>query len=175
MKNFKELEGFPYYYACDDGNIYSKKGIGSKKDSYNNNYKKLSSAPGSSGYLQVCIKNESGKYLSRMVHRLIAKAFVGNLVNGMTVSHLDGNKVNNSPKNLTIESQRDNLKRKINHGTHDIGTNNSRALINESQLLKIRKMLKSKKYTHKQIGKLFGVSGSFITKINCGYRYNMPT
>lgn len=174
MKNFKELKDFPYYFACDDGHIYSKRGRGMGKDSYNNNLKKLMTGKGGSGYLQVCIKNKKGKRKNRMVHRLIASEFIGNIPNNMTVSHLDGNKFNNKPENLTIESQKKNLRRKLKHGTHDIGTNNSRSLINEIELLQIKELLADGNFTHKEIGNMFGVSRVFITKINCGIRYNMP-
>lgn len=172
---FIELKEYPYYFACSDGNIYSKRGRGKTIDSYNNDFKKLKASKSLSGkgYLQVnlpCKDSKSG-YRSKIVHRIIAEVFIGEIGENLTVSHLDGDKYNNTPINLKIESYSDNHKRKYEHGTMDNGFNNSRALISKEQLLEIRVLLKEGVLTHKEIGKLFGVNRVFITKINTNQRY----
>lgn len=63
-----------------------------------------------------------------------------------------------------------NHARKKEHGTTDIGYQNSRALINAEQLARIREMLESG-MKHHDIALQFNVSRVFITKINTGYRY----
>ena len=172
---FIELKNYPYYFACTDGNIYSKKGRGMKKDSYDNEYLKLkpSKSSSSKGYLQINLpcKNSKSGYNSKFIHRLIAESFIGVITKDKTVSHIDGNKYNNNPSNLTIESLSDNIKRKYEHNTMDNGFNNSRSLISKEQLLEIRTHLKNGILTHEQIGKLFNVSRVFITKINTNQRY----
>jgi hypothetical protein len=172
---FIELVKFPYYFACDDGQIYSKKGRGRRKNSYDNKLRvlKASKSISGTGYYMVNLPNSSSKtnFRNKLVHRLIVTAFKGEIPKGMTVSHLDGDKFNNKPCNLIIESLSDNHKRKVLHGTDDRGFKNSRALINEKQLLEIRKLLKEKEMTHKDIGNLFNVSRVFISKINSGHRY----
>ncbi len=166
---FVELKKYPFYFAGSDGNIYSKQGRGKGKASYDKSFKKLSPGKSSSGkgYLQVHIKDVN----SKLVHRLIAEAFIGEIPEDMTVSHKDGNKFNNIPSNLLIESHSNNHNRKYEHGTMDNGFNNSRALFSEEQLLEVRNLLASKIYTHQQIADMFDVSRVFITKINRGHRY----
>lgn len=52
------------------------------------------------GYRQVSIYLPNKKQRSRMIHRLIAIAFIPNPENKPTVNHLDGNKENNAIANL---------------------------------------------------------------------------
>ena len=58
------------------------------------------------GYLVVGIKI-GGRFTTRGVHRLVAHAFKGKIPPRHIVRHLDGNKANNVPRNLTYVSIRD--------------------------------------------------------------------
>jgi hypothetical protein len=51
------------------------------------------------GYLCVSIK-EGGKRPKYLVHRLVAAAFCEGFAPGLSVNHIDGNKLNNLPENL---------------------------------------------------------------------------
>lgn len=51
------------------------------------------------------------------VHRLVHSLFIGELVPGMVVCHLDGNPENNMAGNLLQASQATNVRHKILHGT----------------------------------------------------------
>lgn len=172
-KIFIELKNYPFYFACSDGNIYSKQGMGKKVASYSNPYRKLISGISDSGkgYYQAIIKVGEGNYSNKLVHRLVAEAFIGKIPEDMTVSHKDGKKFNNIPSNLLIESWSDNQQRKYEHGTMDNGFNNSRSLITEEQLLEIRELLLSGNHTHQAIGDIYNVGRVFITKIKNGHRY----
>ena len=57
------------------------------------------------GYLMVEIKG--GKEC--LVHRIIAKAFISNIPQGMEINHKDGNKENNRVENLEIVSHFENM------------------------------------------------------------------
>ena len=89
MELFKIIEEFPNYEISNLGNIKNSKGqllkIGNRKSN--------------SGYLQVRL-SKNGKYYYRYLHRLIAEAFIPNPNNYRTINHIDGNKLNNSIKNL---------------------------------------------------------------------------
>lgn len=50
------------------------------------------------------------KYKKFSVHRIIYRKFKGKLVEGMTVNHIDGNKLNNNINNLELVTQSDNNK-----------------------------------------------------------------
>lgn len=59
------------------------------------------------GYIRInLLKN--GKMKQVFVHRLVAEAFIGEICNGMTVNHIDGNKANNNVSNLEIVTQSEN-------------------------------------------------------------------
>jgi len=54
---------------------------------------------GSGGYLYVHLR-KNGKSNNRLVHRLVAEAFIDNPYNKPQVNHIDGNKKNNNVNNL---------------------------------------------------------------------------
>lgn len=63
----------------------------------------------SSAYNIVCLcKNGNNKYCS--IHRLVANAFIPNPYSYSDINHIDGNKRNNSVKNLEWVSRSENMK-----------------------------------------------------------------
>lgn len=164
------IHGFSGYFAGEDGEIYSNRPIGLQKGE--RPLRKLKKYVQSTGkYFYVGLRKDDISKWHR-VHRLVCLAFHGlSPHTDYAVSHLDGNWQNNTPSNLIWESYSDNLNRKKEHGTDDIGTNNSRSLIDLETLRKIRKLLKESTLTQKEIGDKFGLSRLFITKIANGHRY----
>jgi len=133
---FKELSDYPGYFACSDGWVYSS-WRQTKDSSYIDYSVKHKLKPGLRGkkkYYLICPKNIDGKPTTKDIHSLIASAFLGPKPEGMTVSHKDGNSKNNKPENLVYETYSDNHKRKIEHGTYDGGTKNSRAIFSLEDL-----------------------------------------
>ena len=55
---------------------------------------------GRQGYLCTRLTDSEGKSSTKLVHILVAKAFIPNPQNKETVNHIDGNKHNNSVENL---------------------------------------------------------------------------
>ena len=90
------------YYISSLGRFKNKKGI------IMNNYK-----PHHSGYIYVRVNSE--KYA---LHRLVSQTFIPNLENKPFVNHIDGNKTNNSVKNLEWCTCNEN-----NLHNHKIGLN----------------------------------------------------
>lgn len=161
---FKRIKNFPGYYAGSDGNIYSDK---------RGTMHQLATTIQTTGkYYITNVIHKNKKKTSSRVHRLICETFHGKCPSKKhCASHLDGNWKNNKPENLTWETYSQNLARKKDHGTDDIGFKNSRALITQNQLRRIRILLRKKKLTHQQIAYKFKVSRVFITKIANGHRY----
>lgn len=165
----KPIEGTDFYFAGDDGYIYSIVAPGPNNKL--KNPERLSCSRQSNYPYKIVSIKINGKRITKRVHRLICIAFHGNPPDINSVaSHIDGNCDNNKPDNLCWETQKINLSRKKNHGTDDLGIKNSRAKINLDELKKIRKLL-SEGLTHAKIGKILNVSRTFITKISNGYRY----
>lgn len=101
MEVFKEVKGYEGYYEISNlGNVRSTsyKGIRILKPSITRN-----------GYLNVifCI-NQVKEH--KLVHRLVAEAFLDNPLNLATVNHKDENKLNNNVDNLEWSSVEDNIR-----------------------------------------------------------------
>lgn len=60
-----------------------------------------------SGYLKVCLSKENKKYY-KVVHRLVAEAFIGSIEGKLYVNHKDLDKVNNKVENLEWVTPREN-------------------------------------------------------------------
>lgn len=68
----------------------------------------------SAGYYCVNIYPTKGKASKKLVHRLVAEAFLPKCVNKTQVNHIDGNKRNNSVTNLEWCTPKENQSHKIN-------------------------------------------------------------
>lgn len=84
FEEYKEI--FPSYYISNFGNI-----------KHDNNF--LKKCIHSNGYEQVNIRI-GNKYVTKLIHRLVAVAFIPNPDNKPCVDHIDGNKRNNYASNL---------------------------------------------------------------------------
>lgn len=70
----------------------------------------------SGGYPTVGLyKNK--KRTNGFVYRLVARAFLGPVPEGMQIAHLDGNKLNSNASNFQYVSPLENMRHKILHGT----------------------------------------------------------
>ena len=88
MCEWKTIEGFEDYEISSDGQVYSHK-----------SNKILSPNKSKKGYLQVSLYN-NGKERKKLIHRLVAEAFITNPDNLPEVNHIDENKHNNNISNL---------------------------------------------------------------------------
>ena len=70
------------------------------------------------GYLVTWVINDEGRRLLRLVHRLVAEAFLGPCPDGHEVRHLDDNRVNDRLSNLAYGTSRDNRLDSVRNGTH---------------------------------------------------------
>lgn len=83
----KELLQYPSYRITEDGRVYSL-----------HEAKYLSPAKTKKGYLSVSLRTPDGRSKSELVHRLVAKCYLG--YSDLDVNHIDGNKSNNCVNNL---------------------------------------------------------------------------
>lgn len=94
------------------------------------------------GYLQISLwRNNRDERTT--VHRLVALAFLGKPPSpAHVVAHTDGTRRNNHWTNLRWATQKENIADTLVHGTHNRGTRNGQAKIDEVCVLAIRKMEK---------------------------------
>lgn len=79
------------------------------------------------GYMKISIKDKSGKYYGKLVHRLVAEAFYG--PNGkLYVNHMNGNKTDNKAVNLEYVTPSQNAKHAFDTGLSDM-TKNYRSVV----------------------------------------------
>lgn len=104
----KKIDGYSSYEIYDDGRIYSNK-----------RHKFLKPVKNNSGYETVNLYNGTIKgRRSCSIHVLVAEAFVKNSNHYMEVNHKDGNKTNNSYKNLEWCKHPYNLDHAYEKGLH---------------------------------------------------------
>lgn len=150
MEIFKDIKGYEGFYEISNfGNVRSTsyKGTRILKPSVTKN-----------GYLNVvlCI-NQHKEH--KLVHRLVADAFIPNPLNYKTVNHKDENKLNNCVENLEWLSTEDN-NRYSNHN-----------MLDKERVLKIPELIELG-YTQLEIANYFNVSRRTIQFILNGDHWN---
>ena len=143
---------FEKYVVCGNGNIVGASG------------KQLNPWVGRGGYLKVCLYDK-GERKWVYVHRLVCEAYHGAPLAGQEVNHKDGNKMNNVSSNLEWVTRSENnfhaFRMGLNHGVR--GEGNVWHKLSDGDVQQIRTL--RDKLTQRELGKMFGISHSHISKI----------
>lgn len=110
-----------------------------------------------------------GKQLTRLVHHLVAEAFIGSRPEGYEVAHCDGDASNNRVSNLRYATPRENTADKYAHGTVIFGERTATAKLMESDVLQIKRQRGVR--TVQSLANEFGVSIAQISRIQSGRRW----
>lgn len=94
------------YLITENGDIYSLYSRYGKREKP----LKLSPQLRKDGYYQILLMDGAGKYKSFLVHRLVASKFIANPNSLPEVNHINGDKSDNSAKNLEWVTRSENLK-----------------------------------------------------------------
>ena len=97
----KEIKYLRDYFVTNTGQVFSKRRGGLKE---------LRQSKTCKGYKTVMTMNNNGGYSPKLVHRLVASAYLLNPKQKPQVNHKDGNKTNNNIDNLEWATQSENLK-----------------------------------------------------------------
>lgn len=145
---WKTIEEFPNYEVSDKGDI-RRKGARIVRKPFDNH-----------GYLVVGL-NCKGKQINRLVHRLVAKAFITNTLNKREINHIDGNKLNNAVSNLEWVTASENLTH-----AYSTGLRSSQKLLTHTQIQAIKSEYIPKSRTHGStaLGIKYGVSRKTIIR-----------
>jgi hypothetical protein len=147
----KRIVGFPEYFVSPEGDVYSTS---------RNRFLKLQPGTKAHGYRFVGLRSESGiKY--KMVHRLVAEAFIPNPLELPAVNHLDCNKNHNSATNLEWTTPTENSKHALRNGRVPLGEKRSHSKLTNDQVIEIR----SSNESCKVAGRRYGVCAQVICNV----------
>ena len=108
-KKWRDVTGFDGYQISDNGEVRSfinnRHGVGAKS-------RILKPTSNKHGYDTVCL----GRGNRKLVHRLVAEAYIPNPDGLPLVRHLDDNPKNNNYSNLAWGTQADNMQDCVRHG-----------------------------------------------------------
>jgi len=100
------------------------------------------------------------------VHRLVAKAFLGDPT-GLEVNHLDGIKTNNRLDNLEICTRSENRK----HAFRELGRKSHNIMFTPKQACKIRAEIRVGNQTQAAVARKYGASPMLISRMKRFIQY----
>lgn len=171
----KPIKGLENLYEIDEkGNVYALPTIKyTPTTKYLSKERKLKPYNNGYGYLLVDMRKDGKRYM-RLVHRLVAEAFIPNPNNLPQVNHKDGNKSNNQVDNLEWCTCSENQYHAFRHSLKPYGPNHPKSKLTWDDVYNIRKYYKKGKrgYGVSTLAKKFDVSPSTIRQIVIGKTYN---
>lgn len=154
------------YYVYDDGRIFSPR---------TNRF--MSTSLDKYGYEKVALISDDNKRHRYSVHRIVLENF--NPVEGMDklqVNHKDGNKRNNRLENLEWTTPSENIKHAFKIGLKtQVGESNNACKYSEQTILEVIELLKTGKYTGKELDEMFGFPNNYANSIRRGERWSYLT
>lgn len=162
-EKWKKIPHFSDYEVSNLGRIRSLKG---KKK------KLMKIREGADGYPRITLQRDDGQKTVCKIHNLVASAFLGS-PNGRLVRHKDGDKSNPNLSNLAYGTTMENHEDKYEHGTHQMGEQNSRALLTKDEVLDIYDNPEG--LTQQELADYYGMSRQAISDIQRGQTWTEIT
>lgn len=126
------------------------------------------------GYLEVAPMIH-GKRTKHLLHRLVGMAFVPGYEDGLSINHIDGNKLNNRPSNLEWVSLARNSQHAWEAGLVDLrGDNHPSRKLSSRQVVYMRRLLAKGVSAH-TLAVIAGVSDATVYLIRDGARWPTVT
>ena len=168
---WKDIHGYEKYYQVSSaGRVRSKDRVVKYRGDFERSIKgKVLSQSNVNGYSRVILSVE-GKKDQWLVHRLVALAFHGRPgFKSAQVNHINSQKRDNRFDNLEWVTASENIIHSYEVGTSSSsskrGEKHYRATLTRDDVLSIRRLYETGKYTQKEIGLMFGQSSRNIGKI----------
>lgn len=159
------IKGFRDYDISPNGQVRSRRG---------GRCTILTGSVVARGYIAYILRQEdTGKPFRRMVHRLVAEAYLPKPTRDQSdVCHNDGNPSNNSVKNLRWDTHRANQMDMRAHGTMQDGEKCVTAVLTNSQALDIRNtVLREGRGAGRRMCAKYGISPAQVSRIKNGSRW----
>jgi len=117
--------------------------------------------------------SKNGMTAGRLVHRLVAEAFIPNPENKPEINHIDANRRNNHVSNLEWCTGAENVRHAHLHNLFPKGEDKPESKLNEFQVRVIRKC---NDLSNRHLGRIFGISHNNIGDIKNGvtWRHILP-
>jgi predicted XRE-type DNA-binding protein len=153
------------------GKTFDNFSISSNGDLRNNKTGRvLKPSTNKSGYYVFVVRlYQKGKMQGIVAHKAVANAFLDNPHCFSQINHKDGNKKNNSVENLEWCTPKQNNKHAIENRLHTFeyceGELCNLSKLKEKDVLEIRGLYETKKYSQRQLAKIFNCSRENISKI----------
>lgn len=163
---YKKIERYRDYLFGSDGSVISYRRLKSPIQ--------IKPFITKANYCKITIFDNDGKKQCPQLHCLICEAFYGPRPTNMTVSHLDGNGLNNNSSNLKWESLQDNIVRQFEHGTTMRGEKNHKAKLKNNEVLEIIDYL-NQNISIKELSIKYNTSFNVIYSIKCGKTWGWLT
>jgi HNH endonuclease len=147
---------FPAYEVSSDGHIRREGRV-------------LATNVNTNGYVMVQLWS-NGKNRGRLVHRLVAAAFIGPRPPGHDVNHKDAVKTHNGKDNLEYLSRGDNNRHAYDHGLMPRGEQRSKKLTNSQvrEMKQIYATAAGRRGIQKELAARFGVCRQSVAQIISG-------
>jgi hypothetical protein len=150
------IPGFSGYFITKDGDVFGP-------------LNKLKPRLTNCGYFQVCIKKDGDdRHKNQSVNRLVLMTFSGHCPKGMDGAHLNGIKTDNRIDNLVWVTRTENHFHKRRHGTHVEGSKCYNAILSETKVSEIKRLLRIGIMKQREIAKQFGIHEGRIYEIKTG-------
>lgn len=157
---FFKINGYEDYLISKSGRIYS---------TLTDSYLKYDN---STRYSRVSLMDRRlGKFITLLVHRLVAIQFIPNPRNLPEVNHKDGNRFNNSVYNLEWCTSEYNRRHAKENGLYKTEEDSPRAKLTKEQVINIYKEYEANK-NKSHIAKRYNVSDALIGEILRGVRWS---
>ena len=120
------------------------------------------------GYARVSLRYPNCRdYKTYFIHRLVALHFIPNPNNYLEVNHKDCNRLNNKVTNLEWVTREMNVKHSFEFGNaSNKGMRNPNSKLNDDDIVAIRALIKTKRFSNVKIAKYFRVSPATINFIS---------
>ena len=144
-EEWKDIFQFNGYEVSNLGKVRGKDRFCGKRSSIVKG-KELTQIPNRKGYVEVRLFLDS-KSTAKIVHRLVANAFIPNCDNKSQVNHIDGNKLNNRIDNLEWVTNSENQLHAYSLGLQPsrAGENNIKAKITDKDVTLLKQLYNSGK------------------------------